>query len=142
MSKMERGCEGETDRQLVRRGVGKQRKMEGTKENPGPGGGAEAFRGERDAEKWREGLRHRRRGRDKEGGGGTQRKWTRHGGRGRDTEGGAGTRREGPGHGGRGRDTEGGGETRREVAGHGERGRDTEGEGGTRREGAGHGGRW
>lgn len=64
VSKMERGCEGETDRQLVRRGVGKQRKMEGTKENPGPGGGAEAFRGERDAEKWREGLRHRRRGRD------------------------------------------------------------------------------
>ena len=64
VSKMERGCEGETDRQLVRRGVGKQRKMEGTKENTGPGGGAEAFRGERDAEKWREGLRHRRRGRD------------------------------------------------------------------------------
>lgn len=38
--------------------------MEGTKESPGPRGGAEAFRREGDAEKWREGLRNRGRGLD------------------------------------------------------------------------------
>ena len=74
VSKMERGCEGETDRQRVRRGSGGAEKDGRDKESPGPGEGAEAFRGEGDAEKWREGLRHRRRGRDTEGGAG-------HGGR-------------------------------------------------------------
>lgn len=66
--------------------------MEGTKESPGPRGGAEAFRREGDAEKWREALGHGARGLDTEGGAETR-------GRGLDTG-------EGLRHGGRGWDTE------------------------------------